>query len=784
MLNPTRHVLSRTIYLLIASSGFATLSWEVIWQIKSTLALGVSAWGAAITLAIVMGGMSLGGFLMGKALGHGSPMQAIHLYGLLEVIAGLAGCFLNTAMRLLESIDTWAYTELPGSLSLISILGMIVVFSLPTLCMGATFPVFGLITKQYQVSMATLYSLNTLGAALGVLMVALVLIPSFGITHTINIIAAINILIGLFAWLLFPSRQLTSTIAPVTEQPTFQPFSSNILFIVFVTGFATFTLEIAWFRSFESVFANTTDVFAIMLACVLIALGLAARKVPVLKQKKKRLGTQIGMAGILILLITPLIERLDNIFAYSKQAAANHAAAMHGEWASNPDTFIVSWVAVLFYVFLLLVRFFAIYFIIVPPIRFLGMAFPWIIDNQHASPLMGKLYALNTLAAIVGSISAAWLLLPTIGFAKTAWFAGALVIIAGISITPGRKRYVLAVLGIAALLTAIYFETGIGSIRAQGYFATDNEGKPANVLAFFEGPEATVSAVQYEDGARALLINSTLAAWESGHTYKPSAHYMAWMGHLPMLLQPHPKKALVICFGTGQTANAVRKENPDELDIVDINANVFKLAHYFRANEGVLTDPRVKTIVMDGRAYMRRSKKSYDVITLEPMPPNTTGVNALYSKEFYELARKRLEPKGVIAQWLPFHLVSSHYTASIVKTFIDVFPNAILWIDPDSKTGILLGTKEADSTLANHWPGFARNAITRNLTADEIKHYVALNRNELQQYSRHGEIISDDNQLLAYGKVLYPSALLEDNFARLHRINPKITVPHIGPNFQ
>ena len=133
---------------------------------------------------------------------------------------------------------------------------------------------------------------------------------------------------------------------------------------------------------------------------------------------------------------------------------------------------------------------------------------------------------------------------------------------------------------------------------------------------------------------------------------------MAWMGHLPMLLQDNPKQALVICFGTGQTSHAVRKENPDELDIVDINPNVFKLAHHFRSNENVINDPKVKTIVMDGRAYMRRTHKTYDVITLEPMPPSAAGVNALYSKEFYELAKQKLSANGVIAQWLPLHLVA------------------------------------------------------------------------------------------------------------------------------
>ena len=154
------------------------------------------------------------------------------------------------------------------------------------------------------------------------------------------------------------------------------------------------------------------------------------------------------------------------------------------------------------------------------------------------------------------------------------------------------------------------------------------------------------------------------------------------MGSLPMLLHPDPERALVICFGTGQTANALRQENPEELDIVDLNRAVFDMAPFFDINEDVLNDPRVSAIVMDGRAWLRRTDRLYDVITLEPMPPNFAGVNSLYSREFYEIMADRLRPNGVVAQWLPFHLVTVHHATSVVATFRAVFPDAVLWIDP------------------------------------------------------------------------------------------------------
>lgn len=251
-----------------------------------------------------------------------------------------------------------------------------------------------------------------------------------------------------------------------------------------------------------------------------------------------------------------------------------------------------------------------------------------------------------------------------------------------------------------------------------------------------------------------------------------------------MLLHDDPQNALVICFGTGQTANAVRNENPASLDIVDINPQVFKSAPYFRSNERVLDDPRVHTVVMDGRAYLRRTSKQYDVITLEPMPPNASGVNALYSREFYQLARKRFSAHGVMAQWLPFHITAPYYSASIARTFQSVFPNAVLWIDNEARTGILLGSKDDDPAFASRWPGFARAGITRNLSHDVIANAVALNADQLKQYGHYGKVISDDNQLLAYGKALYASNMATQNFKLLQRVNRKIELSAIGAEFR
>ncbi|HWB78335.1 MAG TPA: hypothetical protein VG755_25390, partial [Nannocystaceae bacterium] len=283
------------------------------------------------------------------------------------------------------------------------------------------------------------------------------------------------------------------------------------------------------------------------------------------------------------------------------------------------------------------------------------------------------------------------------------------------------------------------FASDVGRLRAQ------INGETAHtVVATREGPDATVSVIQHEGGdARFLVIDGFHASGTGA-----GEHYMAWMGHLPMIMHDDPRDALVICFGTGQTANAVRKERPDHLDIVDVNESVFAMHELFAQNEGVLLDARVDHHVMDGRAWLRRSPRTYDVITLEPMPPTFAGTNALYSREFYELMKTRLNADGVVAQWLPFHLVDPEESASITATFLAVFPDAFLWIDR-SGTGILLGrARDPDGRIA--WPGLER-PITRTLAPDVIVRSVIAGPLGLREYAAIGSVITDDNQRLSYG---------------------------------
>lgn len=743
---------------LLFLAGVAALSWEVLWQLEASLAIGVSAKGTALTLATTMGGMALGSWLAGRILGARRALaRPLVVYGALECVVGVSGvALLLPGLAFVERLDTSLFAARPQLAVFARIAGIACVLGPPAVAMGATIPVIGLLARRARTSLSLLYAINTAGACAGVLLASFVFLPYLGVEVTTVALACVNLGVGAAA-ILSSRREVAEPAALEPPTHTREAPPREIWVVLVATGFVSFALEVIWFRALRAAFQATTHGFAVMLAAVLLALAGGARLAAWLDRRSLGIGVALAGAGVATLVATPVIERFDGL------AAATVALA---SWQRVAVWFLASLAAV------------------GPGMLLLGACLPWVLDRHVDAAHRGRAYAANTLAAVTGSLAAAWVLLPLLGLARSAWVLGGAASALGVLLLPGRAaraRAAAAVVG--GLAIAMIFESGVGRTRVMSNIGAG----VARVVAFEEGADSTVAVAEGHQGTRVLLIDGFAAA------FGPSAgaHYMVWMGRLPMLLHPSPKDALVICFGTGQTANAVRTEGPARLDIVDVNAAVFRMAPYFDANDKVLEDPRVHPVVMDGRAWLRRSERRYDVITLEPMAPTFAGVNALYSKEFYDLAERRMNPGGVIAQWVPFHILSVDDAVAIVATFQRVFPDAILWLDPLGATGIVVGRKPAGpgvapaSELGSEWPGLSqggREGILRDLPADVVRRHVVLRARGVAAYASLGAVVTDDNQLLSYGPRRYrffePNARLDAaNLAVLSAVADRFIVP-------
>ena len=203
---------------IVFLAGFAALTWELIWQVKATLALGISAYGAAITLATTMGGMTVGSLLCGSILARNDKLNPFRVYAALEIIIAASGVLLVPAFRIVGDLDRAAYQTSPWMAPLLHVLSIALVLGPPTIAMGATLPTFQRFAESMGqgVSISLLYGLNTLGAAFGVLLAAFAVIPALGIGRTIYTIAALNMFVSLIA-ILLASRASPDASVPKTK---------------------------------------------------------------------------------------------------------------------------------------------------------------------------------------------------------------------------------------------------------------------------------------------------------------------------------------------------------------------------------------------------------------------------------------------------------------------------------------------------------------------------------------------------------------------------------------
>ena len=267
---------------LVALGGVAALSWEVIWQLQASLALGVSALATAIIVSTTMAGMTLGALATGSWLRTRRIDNPLRLYGLLELGIGSAGLLLLTGFEWIESLDARVYAAAPRLALPFAALAMATLIGPPTFAMGASIPVFARVSQHYGVPLSHLYGINTLGAAAGALLIAFLLIRTFGVATTTALVAGVNLLVCLGATLVGSRHAPPDLAAPLDPQGA---LSSRISLpvasaLAFTTGFATFGLEIAWFRALRAAFQAVTESFAIMLVAVLIPLGVGAALCP------------------------------------------------------------------------------------------------------------------------------------------------------------------------------------------------------------------------------------------------------------------------------------------------------------------------------------------------------------------------------------------------------------------------------------------------------------------------------------------------------------------------
>lgn len=709
--------------LLFFGSGALGLGYELVWIKKAAFVVGASQIALSTVLTAFFLGLAAGSVYFANHV-RSRRRSPLYVYGLLEVLIGAYALAFPLLFELLELVYGAAYGLVAGSAVLLFALRFLLLFVLflpPTFLMGGTLPLLldGLVGEDASVGRRTglLYGIHLLGAVTGVLITGYFAIPALGISGTSMAAAGGNLLIGGVALVAF--RRL----APLHPEAEPTPLGTFYPSLAFVSGLVAIGFQVAWARYFSLFNFSTVYITAVLLAVYLLALSTGSLLVSLLLRAR--------LDALRIVAVSQaLVPALVVVFVYAWRLAAYDLtlAVEQTEAGLRPvETFELNEDAVWHFAGrtvdqIFFAPLFQVSLVIFAPVVALGMALPALIVAATPGPaslrsVSGGLMFWNTIGAGVGGFLAGYALLPGVGLHWTLLLLGTGSL--GMSVAaqirswrtddaPPRRparAVALAALVLSLAVTVGFVLTREDITRHTLRIYLTSAGDRLEGLEFrevVEGPLATAWVVEEPDKIR---IGSGAVQMAEVPKNRVSGQIIA--GHLPPIFYPDargPRDALGICVGSGQTFGAMLQHGIERLDVVDISPGMTGLARSVMSdfNHGLGHDPRVRFHLDDGRHFVQRAPdESYDIVALEPPPPNCDGVHSLYSREFYLEVSRVLRPHGVFSQWLPLYFLSPEETLAAVRTAAEVFPYCFV-SKLEMGDFILLGYEERPTFVASY----------------------------------------------------------------------------------
>lgn len=724
--------------LLLCISGAAALVYQVLWIKQLSLVVGVEVYAITTGISAFFAGLALGGWLFGRWADR--LQQPVLLYAGLEVLVAILGVGATVAMSLAAGAFAW----LQGH---VGVLGWLLPFALvgiPAVLMGGTLPVLvRSLAAEPGKAGGQLYAANTLGAIVGTLLAAFVLIASLGVRGSALFAAMLNLLAAAGAlWL--QRQQPVALAAPVKHGNAKAP-DRTALWLYAVAGGVALGYEVVWSQSIVQFMSTRTYAFAVVLATYLTGLfigsALLARRVERIRDPWGVFGLLIAGAGLIALLEIAVLGRW--LVLAQSHAETWLLSLGVSELAGMSARFAVAALSIVFV-----------------PTLLLGAAFPLAlrlsVGSERVGRDVGAVVAFNTLGGIIGVMLCGFVLIPLLGLVRTlgllalvAATIGYLAVRKGHGVAKGRRQAVVA-LGLVCVAVAV--------LTPVDKLASLLPGARNGTLAFYEegrgGTVAVVTQGRGENSFHRLYIQGVSNTGDA----MPSLRYMRIQALLPLLIHNgEPRSTLVIGFGTGITAGAMlRYPGLEHRVVAELLPSVVKAAPLFKGNFNAASDPGVDVRLRDGRQELLRSAQTYDVITLEPPPPSAAGVVNLYSRDFYQLAASRLQDQGIVAQWLPLPTQNIDDSRSLVRSFLDVFPHASLWTSEFHEMLLVGSMKPMQLDAAKITARFQQDSVRNTLQDVGIGSAAALlatwvtDRTGLERFAADAPAVTDDQPRIEY----------------------------------
>lgn len=778
------------IYVLFFLSGATALVYQVVWVRSLTLVFGGSHQAVTAVLAIFMAGLALGSYTIGRVVDR--VRQPLRLYGLLELgiatsalaFAGLVQVYPAIYVPLARGRDD-AILYLSAVRALFATVALIV----PTTLMGGTLPVLARFASRQpetlRRSLSLLYGLNTLGAVLGTLLASFVLLRLYPVSVTLALAVAANVGIGLASLALqrrLPGPAGPADGAPATAgRPVDGPGAAAatapghalacrlVLWGIGISGFCALGYEVLWTRVLTLAIGASVYGFTIMLVAFLTGIALGSKAYGLLLARGAGPAPAPGRAIAWFGAVQVAIAITAFLVTVSLRDVPVTAIRLQGLIAgSGMDPFAVRvWSS------------FALAFLsMVVPAFFMGAAFPLAGEvharyRQTVGRAVGEVLAYNTVGAILGAAISGFALIYLFGIERSLQLLAVLNAGTGLTVLASlgrtRRPAVVAAMATVAALTGLAASPGgfrIWDTRALAIFrsnqpdlfATPEKVREAventDVLYYAEGVESIVSVVRVKGGEQSFLTNGRVEA--SSHLQAQQCQFT--LGHLPVLLARDPRRVLVVGTGSGMTLGATAAHpGVERVTLVEIEPRVIGVARAFAAyNHRVLDSPKLRVVFNDGRNFLMTTRETFDVITADPIHPWFRGAGYLYTTEYFKLAAQRLNPGGVIAQWLPIYELTPDDLRSVVRTFQQHLRHTLLWLthyDAEligSNSPLVVDEAELDRRIAAA-PAVAadlRNVVMGSAT--DLLSYFVMGTEGMARFSRGGVLNTDDRLYLEF----------------------------------
>jgi len=686
---------------LLLVSGACALAYQTAWMRQFRLVFGASTAATAAVVAVFMGGLGIGGWILGpRADRHPSPLV---FYARLEALVAAGAALTPWLLDLVRRayIATGGAAVLGARGATLARLALAAAVLLPpTVLAGGTLGAAARAVEREgdprRRATAVLYGVNTLGAMMGCLGTTFFTLEALGTRRTLWLAALVNMIVAVVARALARRFGDTTGAASTVRQedgpatavdgpaPAVPgPPPAFVLAAAAVVGFAFFLMELVWYRMLGPILGGTVYTFGLVLAVALAGVALGGILYP-LAMGGRRPGLGAFAATCLAeaaALATPYAigDRLALL------ALRLRPSAGAGLWSHVQGWAVVTAIVVM------------------PAAVVAGAQFPLLIallgaGRARVGRHVGRAYFWNTAGGIAGALGGGFGLLPLLGVPGS-WRACALLLVAlalaALLVArsrPGGAWVALALAGAAAVAaslalpgpTAAWRHGGVAVGRIltlgpgplsgpSGYRAWIHDARRF-VLWDRDGVESSVAVEAM--GGLAFVVNGKI----DGNA-RDDAPTQVMGGLLGCLLRADVHRSMVIGLGTGSTAGWLAAvPGMEATDVVELEPAILTVARMCApVNHGALDNPRLRVRAGDAREVLMTSPARYDLVFSEPSNPYRAGVASLFTREFYQAVASRLSAGGLFLQWVQAYEVDERTISTILATLASVFPEVEVW---------------------------------------------------------------------------------------------------------